>query len=43
MYNLVRNREYGEHVIRLSGGKYRFAVYGFAFATAVIPELVSNN
>jgi len=43
LYNLVRNREYGEHVIRLSGGRHRFAIYGFAFATAVIPELVSNN
>jgi thiol-disulfide isomerase/thioredoxin len=43
LYNIVRNREYGEHVIKLSGGKHRFAVYGFAFATAVIPELVSNN
>ena len=43
LYNLVRNREYGEHVIRLSGGRHRFAVYAFAFATGVIPELVSNN
>ncbi|HTY58108.1 MAG TPA: redoxin domain-containing protein, partial [Bacteroidota bacterium] len=43
LYSLVRNREYGEHVIRLSGGKHRFAVYAFAFATGVIPELVSNN
>jgi len=43
LYNLVRNREYGEHLIRLSGGGHRFALYGFAFATAVIPELVSNN
>ena len=43
LYSLVRNREYGEHVIRLSGGRHRFAIYGFAFATAVIPELISNN
>jgi thiol-disulfide isomerase/thioredoxin len=43
LYNLVRNREYGEHVVRLSGGRHRFVVYGFAFATGVIPELVSNN
>ena len=43
LYNLVRNREYGGHLIRLSGGSQRFAVYGFAFATAVITELVSNN
>jgi hypothetical protein len=43
LYSLVRNREYGEHVIRLSSGKNRFAIYGLAFATGVIPELVSNN
>ena len=43
LYNLVRNREYGEHLIKLSGGSHRFAVYSFAFATAVITELVSNN
>ena len=43
LYNLVRNREYGEHLIRLSGGEHRFAIYGFAFATAVITELISNN
>jgi thiol-disulfide isomerase/thioredoxin len=43
LYNLVRNREYGEHLVRLSGGEHRFAIYSFAFATAVIPELVSNN
>ena len=43
LYSIVRNKEYGEHVIRLSGGRHRFAFYGFAFSTAVIPELVSNN
>jgi hypothetical protein len=43
LYSLVRNRQYGEHVIRLSSAKQRFAVYGLAFGTSVIPELVSNN
>lgn len=43
LYNLVRNREYGEHVIRLSVGGHRFAIYSFAFATAVITEVISNN
>lgn len=42
LYSLVRNREYGEHVVRLSGSQL-FAVFGLAFSTAPIPELVSNN
>jgi len=43
LYTLVKNREYGEHVIRLSGGGIGFAIFGLAFSSAVIPELVSNN
>ena len=42
LYTLVRNREYGEHIIRLSGGQ-GFAIFGLSFSTAAIPELVSNN
>ena len=43
LYNLVRNREYGEHTLRLSSRGGRFAAYAFSFTTAVIPELISNN
>jgi len=43
LYTLVKNREYGEHVIRLSSGGQGFALFGIAFSTAVIPELVSKN
>ena len=43
LYTLVNNREYGEHVIRLTGRDRHFALFGLAFSTAVIPELVSNN
>ncbi|HUI11579.1 MAG TPA: redoxin domain-containing protein [Bacteroidota bacterium] len=43
LYSLVKNREYGEHVIRLSAGGAGFAIFGLAFSSAVIPELVSNN
>lgn len=43
LYNIVRNKEYGEHVLRLTARSNAFSVYSFAFLTAVIPELVSNN
>jgi thiol-disulfide isomerase/thioredoxin len=43
LYNIIRNREYGEHVLKLSSGSNALAVYSFTFLTAVIPELVSNN
>lgn len=43
LYNIVRNLEYGEHVLRLTARGGGLAVYSFAFLTAVIPELVSNN
>jgi hypothetical protein len=43
LYSVVRNREYGEHALRLSCDAGRFAAYAFSFTTAVIPELISKN
>ena len=43
LYSLAKNREFGEHVLKLSSATQRFALYSFSFSTAVIPELVSNN
>jgi peroxiredoxin len=43
VYRLVRNREFGEHLLRLSGDTGDFSAYGFSFTTAAIPELVSKN
>jgi len=43
LYNIIRNGEYGEHVLRLSMHGNSFAVYSFSFLTAAIPELVSKN
>jgi thiol-disulfide isomerase/thioredoxin len=42
LYNMIRNREYGEHVLKLSSHSNALAVYSFSFLTAVISELVSN-
>jgi peroxiredoxin len=43
VYQLVRNKEFGEHVLWLSGDTGSFSAYGFSFSTAAVPELVSRN
>ena len=43
MYNVVRNKEFGEHVLRLTTTSKGLALYSFMFVSGVIPELVSNN
>ena len=43
MYNLIKNREYGDHTLRLSTKGDGFSLYSFTFVSCVIPELISNN
>lgn len=43
LYNLVRNREYGEHTLKIEVGTEDVALYSFSFVTSVIPELISTN
>lgn len=43
VYQLVRNTQYGEHLLRLSTADDGFALYSFMFISSVIPELVSDN
>lgn len=38
MYNLVNNREFGEHILKMSVASTSFALYAFTFITCVIPE-----
>lgn len=42
-YSLVRNKEFGEHVLRLTTSAEGCAVYSFTFISSVIPDLVSAN
>lgn len=42
-YHLVNNREFGEHVLRLTTSSRSFAVYAFTFVSCAIPELISTN
>jgi len=42
-YNLVRNKEFGEHVLRLTTAKKGCAVYSFTFVSCVVSELISTS
>lgn len=43
MFNIVKNREYGEHRLKLITSSLNIAFYSFSFVTDVIPDLISNN
>jgi thiol-disulfide isomerase/thioredoxin len=41
-YSLVRNREHGEHVLKLTIPGGGLSLYSFSFASGVIPELITG-
>lgn len=41
LYNIVKNKEFGEHKLKLSSRSNGFALYSVSFVSSVIPELVS--
>ncbi len=43
MYNIIKNREFGEHVLRMSLQSEACGLYSLSFISSVIPEMVSNN
>jgi len=43
MFNLVKNKEFGEHVLKLSTRSNSFGLYSFTFVSCVVPEMISNN
>jgi thiol-disulfide isomerase/thioredoxin len=43
MYNLVRNREFGEHVVRMATRSNSCGLYALTFVSSLIPEMVSHN
>ena len=43
LYHVARNREYGEHNLRLAAATSGWAMYSLSFVSDVIPEPVSNN
>jgi AhpC/TSA family. len=43
MYQLVHNKEFGSHLLKLTTSNPNFEIYTFSFTTCVIPELISTN
>lgn len=43
MYQLVRNLEFGSHILKLVTSNPNLEIYSFTFTTSVIPELISSN
>lgn len=43
MFNLIKNVEFGEHVLRLSTSSTGFELYTFSFSTAPIPDVIPAN
>jgi hypothetical protein len=41
LYNVVKNKEFGEHKMKLISRSNGFALYSISFVSCVIPELVS--
>jgi hypothetical protein len=41
-YNVVRNREHGEHILKLTAPRGGVSLYSFSFAAGAIPELISG-
>jgi peroxiredoxin len=43
MYNLVKNKEFGSHVLSLTASSPQLEIYTFSFATAVVSDLIQSN
>ncbi len=43
MYNVVKNKEFGEHILRFSTRSNACGLCSLAFVSGVIPEMISNN
>ncbi len=42
-YQIVKNTEFGEHILKLTTTSPDVCLYSFSFVTGVIPSLVANN
>ena len=43
MYTIVRNKEFGSHLLKLTTSNPNLEIYSFSFTTSVIPELIPTN
>ena len=43
LYNVIKNRDFGEHTLKISSRSNGFALYSISFVTGIVPEMVSDN
>lgn len=43
LYSIVKDRDYGEHKLKLSCRSNGLALFSFSFVSAIIPDLISRN
>lgn len=43
MFNIIRNKEFGEHTLKLIVSSPALSLFSFSFVTAPIPSLISHN
>jgi thiol-disulfide isomerase/thioredoxin len=43
MYAIIRNKEFGSHMLKLMTSNPNLEIYSFSFTTNVIPELIASN
>jgi thiol-disulfide isomerase/thioredoxin len=43
MYQLVKNKDFDSHLLKLKASSMNLEIYAFAFTTSIIPELISTN
>ncbi len=43
MYNLINNRQFSHHLLKLTTSNPNLEIYAFSFTTCAIPELISTN
>jgi thiol-disulfide isomerase/thioredoxin len=43
LFNIVKNKEFGEHTLRLVTRSSGFALYSVSFVSSAIPEMVARN
>ena len=43
LHNVVKNKDFGEHRLRLTSRSNGFALYSVSFLSCVIPELITYN
>lgn len=43
IYSIIKNKEFGSHLVKLRTASPQVSVYTFSFVTSAIPELISNN